>query len=241
MKYYLSHNPRAKFIEELIWNRNGFENYEKANDLENIVSNFCLQFDTEENIKAHVMKIALEDYLAENIDEMPDVRKALCIKYKYKDEVKVLPDIPVKKDRKYFDVEMTVDNYYDILPVGYLQFYILAERSDNKFLKLLLKQYGRNPKHNKNMHKIQNHIVFSEMDKFYISDAELMYIIKSFLRRELCKFNRKIDRYEMDEYGNYVIQYRKLYDLAMLVKNYQETKEAEKVKKLAPTQMSMFT
>ena len=210
-KYYLTLNGRPNTLNEVTWAKGIFEN-SKANDLESI-DNFCMSFNNVEEIKLHLVNVAKIQYNEGIINNIPDFKNDLNIRYINNKAIRTLSyGIPFTKDKKYF-------NYED-----YLQNKIISLRHDPLFLSRLSARFNGSPFQSKNM------ALFNRMSYVFKStrkinngdDYELIKTIDNFMKKQILKYDSKTREYKRDDRGNLLYSYRGLHDIAMFVKNYQD-------------------
>jgi hypothetical protein len=209
-KYYLTINGRPNVMNEVTWVGRQYQG-SKPHDLESI-DEFCMDFNDEDAIKAHLSLVALDAYQAGLIDRLPELKNQLNIRYQSRGAIKSLSyGLPYKKDRKYFDYE-------------YLRACLQSLRNDAVLLARLAGSFSGAPIQAANLalfHRasiaLKNGLPFHEEDRLYQAMTD-------FIQVEILKYDKELRDYKTDKSGALIIQWRKLHDLAMFVKNYEEKK-----------------
>lgn len=213
-KYYLTENGKPKTLNEVTWAKLNFSDYDPT-VLEDI-DKFCMSFSNEEEIKKHLVNVAVNDLNDGLITAIPNFKNQLNIRFVHGKAVRTLSyGLPYKSDHKYFDYH-------------FLRDYLLSLRNDATFLLRLSKSFDKSPIQLTNTALIyrkglslRNGTSFYEEDRFH--DA-----MTDFVRVEVLKYDKAIKGYTTDSRGNVLYQWRKLHDLAMFVINYTNQSQATK-------------
>ena len=242
----------AECMGEVIWNKGFFDGW-KANDLKSIAE-FCMSFLDEKDLKEYLHITQTEAFHQGIITRQNKLDNKLKIRYINRGVIHTLSyGIPYMKDRKYFDLQGTLNvnrkNYSrerKYILSGYLRDFLCSrmknyESADflydlaNKF-ELHESLISVNNEMRKTSYMLQNGIPFT-----IAQEDELKDIMDDFIRYNVFKYDAKIKGNAIDEDNNLIAQYRKLYDLAMYVKNQVEqkskTNKTEQVQEESPKQL----
>ena len=211
-KYYLTINGRPNIMNEVSWASLEFKDF-KPNALEDI-DKFCMSFDDELGIKNHLKKVAINDYNNGIINQIPELKNQLNIRYRVKKDGPIFSlsyGLPFKKDKKYFD-------YY------YLKARLQSLKTDPTFLSRLAASFSGGPVQASNIATFQRSAISLKSGGFY-DTKELDKALEAFIRIELLKYDKATYSHKTDKDGTLLVQYRKLHDLAMFIKNYVDKQE----------------
>jgi len=232
-KYYLTENGKPNTLNEVTWAKLDFSNY-KPNVLEDI-DNFCMSFDNVEDLKKHLLMVAAHDYNNGLITVIPKFKNQLNIRFVYgKAITKLSYGLPFKNDKVYFNHE-------------YLRQRLIALRGDDTFFLRLSNKFGNSPIQGRNAATFYRLGISLRQGTPFKEEDRLEYVIEDFIKVEVLKYDKKEKQYVTDSNNDPIYQWRKLHDLAMFVKAYEnptETDEFEEekavVEKEESPQLTLF-
>ena len=236
-KYYLGLNKRSQEINEVTWARGPFKDL-KPNNLEHI-DRFCMCFKDEEDLKMYLMKIAIDDYHNGLTTSIPDFSKKLCVKYhsykrrrKTPEEMEATADVRPRKNR-YVSTKIVKVLSDGALPFAKDDVYFKYEEliriinlfnNEPTLLFGLARKFAKTPVQRYNLDTFERAANRYVRGEPFTEHSRLYVAISNFVRYEVVKYDK--DAKECMRYpdGTYVINWRKLRDVAMYVKSHIDTK-----------------